>query len=172
MKNRKSWYYLTSLKPFVSKKLNFIFLLWYKNEKPASFSKAAGWKPTFKIFVPDDEKLAVFACLPIFVQTYKLDGWCAKTFGDRLVDKTKVWRADVCRVWWTMWSGHCMYFNEHFADFRWTVHTDLSIAYSAEYWRSLRKLVRFPCKRLIDPLWELIDGCDIVDWFSILQGIS
>ena len=68
--------------------------------------------------------------------------------------------------------GHCMYFNEHFADFRWTVHTDLSIAYSAEYWRSLCKLVRFPCKRLIDPLWELIDGFDTVDWFSILQGIS
>ena len=68
--------------------------------------------------------------------------------------------------------GHWMYFNEHFTDFRWTVHTEISIAYSAEYWRSLRKLVRFPCKRLIDPLWDLIDGFDTVDWFSILQGIS
>ena len=166
MENRKLWYYSASLKPFVSKKLNF-FLLWYKNEKPSSFPKAVGWKPSFKVlFSPDDKEVVVFAAnICPNLQTWRMmcqdfwrpSGWQNQSLDSRCVQSMMDYMDTACTS-----MNISQTFDEQF----------ILIAYSAEYWRSLRKLVRFPYNRLIHPLWELIDGFDIVDWFSILQGIT
>ena len=141
------------------------------------------WKACFK-FILQSCGMKAFFQSPLFTWWWRSCSFCCQ-YLSKLTNLTD----DVPRLLATKWLtkpksgqqmcaeydglyGQCMYFNEHFTDFRWTVHTNISIAYSAEYWRSLRKLVRFPCKRLIEPLWELIDGFDTVDWFSILQGIS
>ena len=165
MENRKLWYYLTSLKPFVSKKLNF-FSFMIQEWKACFILHSCGMKAYFQNL----QKVVVFACGQYLSKLTNLTDDVPRLLATNWLTKPKSGE-QMCAEYDGLY-GHCMYFNEHFADFRWTGHTDLSIAYSAEYWRSVRKLVRFPCKRLIDPLWELIDGFDIVDWFSILQGIT